>query len=104
MGIAVQCQNAAAWSATVEKLRRVDLGAITLSDVLGIRVVVMNTNDVCRCALPTIIADHGPRAVECFCQMVERLDSVAMLIDRRQFGHTPRFVEGYPHNNARVAV
>ena len=80
------------------------LGIVSAGQPGWIGVVVVDADDVRRHALPPIIADHRPCGVERLGQMIEASDVVALGLTVRQVGYAPRFVEGHPGDDARMAL
>src|ERR1700730_10335681 len=83
---------------------RVDFSTIALRDVFRVGVVIVDSYDIGRGALPTIVSDHGACAVERFGEVIKCLDRMAMLIYRWQLRHAPRLVERHRHDDAWMTV
>jgi hypothetical protein len=101
--VAFQHQHTSSGTFALEQARQHFVGAIAHRDAVRIPVVIVNADDVGRHAFPAVIADDGPRGVERFREVIQRLHVVAFRGIGREVGDTPRLVDRDPRDDARMA-
>src|SRR5207302_8117920 len=97
-------QHAPARALALKQLRLDIVYPIAFAEPLRIAVIVVDTDDIRRDAIPSVIANYRPRRVQALRQVIESLHVVALCRAVRQVRYTPTLVERNPGDDAGMAA